>query len=125
MSSNQFDESSFTRPEHHVHPSSEPLPGARGAAPTADYSPTTIERTPSSAFDPNNIDHAATSHNMERTGENAFNTERPLNVEPAPQGGVAVGGDEGAELPMGKASMGDKIIGKTQKVRYSSDYVAL
>ncbi|KAG9310874.1 hypothetical protein JVU11DRAFT_8729 [Chiua virens] len=63
-------------------------------------------------------------------GKNAFNTERPLDVAPAPEGrsilittthlselvtgGVAVGGQP--DLPEGHASMGDKIVGKAQKV---------
>ncbi|KAF8153988.1 hypothetical protein B0H34DRAFT_719922 [Crassisporium funariophilum] len=32
-------------PHHHIHGDSEPIPGARGAAPTVDYTPETIERT--------------------------------------------------------------------------------
>lgn len=31
------------RPEHHMHDTSEPLPGARGAAPAADYTTSNIE----------------------------------------------------------------------------------
>jgi uncharacterized protein YjbJ (UPF0337 family) len=44
----------------------------------------------------------------------AFNSERPLGVAPAPEGGVAIGGQP--NLPEGHANIGDKIVGKTQKV---------
>lgn len=47
-------------------------------------------------------------------GRNAYNSERPLNVEPTNQGGVAINGHEG--LPEGHANMADKMIGKMQKV---------
>ncbi|KAF8555186.1 hypothetical protein OG21DRAFT_1496474 [Imleria badia] len=50
----------------------------------------------------------------EAQGRNAFNSERPLGVTPVPEGGVAIGGQP--NLPEGKANMGDKIVGKTQKV---------
>ena len=45
---------------------------------------------------------------------NAFNSERPLNVEPTNQGGVAINGRE--DLPEGHANIADKMIGKMQKV---------
>ena len=66
-------------------------------------------------------------------GQNAFNSERPLNVKPTQSGkcgvpwliiplniritlgGVARDGREG--LPMGKAGLVDKAIGKVEKVR--------
>ncbi|KAI9568739.1 hypothetical protein HD554DRAFT_2172214 [Boletus coccyginus] len=44
----------------------------------------------------------------------AFNSERPLAVSPVSEGGVAIGGQPG--LSEGHASIGDKIVGKTQKV---------
>ncbi|KAF8419633.1 hypothetical protein L210DRAFT_3401495 [Boletus edulis BED1] len=47
-------------------------------------------------------------------GRNAFNSERPLGVTPVPEGGVAIGGQP--NLPEGHANMGDKIVGKAQKV---------
>ncbi|KAH9003678.1 hypothetical protein EDB86DRAFT_2845944 [Lactarius hatsudake] len=47
-------------------------------------------------------------------GQNAFNSERPLDVQPTQSGGVARDGKEG--LPMGKAGLGDKAIGKIEKV---------
>ena len=50
-------------------------------------------------------------------GQNAFNSERPLNVKPTDQGGVAIGG-RGGDLPEGHANMADKVIGKVQKVTF-------
>ncbi|KAH9170721.1 hypothetical protein EDB89DRAFT_1836952, partial [Lactarius sanguifluus] len=47
-------------------------------------------------------------------GQNAFNSERPLDVQPTQSGGVARDGKEG--LPMGKAGLVDKAIGKVEKV---------
>jgi hypothetical protein len=87
MSSN---ENPITRPEHHMHGSSDPLPGARGAQPAVDYSTTTMEWTPSSAFDPENIDNPNTQSNIARSGsaagQTASNSERPMDVRPAPEG---------------------------------------
>ncbi|KAF5361488.1 hypothetical protein D9758_006207 [Tetrapyrgos nigripes] len=98
-----------TRPEHQVHGSSDPLPGARGAQSGAvDYSPETIERLPASHLN----DQGAPAVHGE--GQNAFNSDRPMNVQPTPAGGVAVDGR--ADLPEGKASMMDKVVGKTEKV---------
>ncbi|KAJ7468703.1 hypothetical protein FB451DRAFT_1092256, partial [Mycena latifolia] len=116
-----------TRPEHHVHKASEPLPGARGGAPAADYSASTMERMPSSAWQDADStqptrevpEFQTTRPDIERsgsaTGRNAFSDERPLNTEPHPEGGVAIdGGHDG--MPMGKASAADKLIGKAQKI---------
>ncbi|KAF7345052.1 hypothetical protein MVEN_01668100 [Mycena venus] len=117
-----------TRPEHHVHKASEPLPGARGGAPAADYSAETMERLPSSVWQNDDasqptreISESQTARpelperSNSATGRTAFSGERPLNTEPHPEGGVAIdGGREG--MPMGKASAADKLIGKAQKV---------
>lgn len=72
------------------------------------------------------------SHQSESArGNTAFTTERPLGVQPTPEGinhsimaiksdsqilagGVAIGGQP--NLPEGHAGFGDKVIGKTQKV---------
>ncbi|GLB44580.1 hypothetical protein LshimejAT787_1702070 [Lyophyllum shimeji] len=103
------------QPGHRLHDSSEPLPGVKGAAPTNDYTPGTMDRTPSSRFRneerSTHVTHAASSHGQ---GKNAFNSERPLDVQPTEAGGVAVGGRP--DLPEGQAGLGDKMIGKTQKV---------
>ena len=48
------------------------------------------------------------------SGQNAFNSERPLNVNPTDQGGVAIDGR--GDLPEGHANIADKMIGKMQKV---------
>ncbi|KAH8976731.1 hypothetical protein EDB92DRAFT_1132130 [Lactarius akahatsu] len=50
----------------------------------------------------------------EAQGQNAFNSERPLNVQPTQSGGVSRDGKEG--LPMGKAGLVDKTFGKVEKV---------
>ncbi|KAJ7662932.1 hypothetical protein B0H17DRAFT_1093274 [Mycena rosella] len=110
------------RPEHHVHKSSEPLPGARGGAPAADYSAGTIERMPSSAWqdaDPaqptrETSEFQSTRPDME-AGRNAFSDERPVNTESHPDGGVAIDGGHDT-TPAGKPSAADKLIGKAQKV---------
>lgn len=55
------------------------------------------------------------SHQSESArGNTAFTSERPLGVQPTPEGGVAIGGQP--NLPEGHAGFGDKVIGKTQKV---------
>jgi hypothetical protein len=82
------------RPEHHVHKSSEPLPGARGGAPTADYSADTMERLPSSVWqdaDPSQPTRETSELQTTRpdttpSGRNAFSEQRPLNTEPHPEG---------------------------------------
>ncbi|KAK7055070.1 hypothetical protein R3P38DRAFT_2844941 [Favolaschia claudopus] len=105
------------RPEHHVHKASEPLPGARGGAPAADYSADTMERLPSSVWQ--NADPSQPTRELdtdESDGRNAFSSERPLNTQPHPEGGVAIDGGHSESMPMGKASAADKLIGKTQKV---------
>lgn len=53
-------------------------------------------------------------YNNSSSGRNAFNSERPLNVKPTDQGGVAIDGR--GDLPEGHANMADKVIGKVQKV---------
>ncbi|KAJ7041134.1 hypothetical protein C8F04DRAFT_170361 [Mycena alexandri] len=116
-----------TRPEHHVHKSSEPLPGARGGAPAVDYTAEHMERLPSSVWQDADASQptreaaelTTAKPDLERSnsgsGRTAFSGERPLNTEPHPEGGVAIdGGNEG--MAMGKASAADKLIGKAQKV---------
>ena len=49
-------------------------------------------------------------------GQNAFNSDRPLDVKPTDQGGVAIDGR--GDLPEGHANIADKMIGKVQKVIY-------
>ncbi|KAI3612723.1 hypothetical protein WG66_014728 [Moniliophthora roreri] len=125
MSSNNFDNSNLNtaavRPEHHVHGSSDPLPGNRGVG-AVDYSAENIERTPTTNWDENKerqfaadqTQHQTMMHDSQQSGKNAFNTERPMNVQPTEAGGVAIDGR--SELPEGHASATDKLIGKTQKV---------
>jgi len=47
-------------------------------------------------------------------GQNVTNSERPMNVKPTDQGGVAIDGR--GDLPEGHANMADKVIGGMQKV---------
>jgi hypothetical protein len=109
-----------TRPEHHLHDTSDRLPGAKGAAPTVDYSVGTVDRTPSSAWDDqptthrtdrgnhhSTTTHSSTTHHptshtgldsakppMTRSdsakGKTAFETERPLGVKPTPAGQLVI-----------------------------------
>ncbi|KAG1767372.1 hypothetical protein EV702DRAFT_754999 [Suillus placidus] len=126
-----------SRPQHQLHDSSQPLPGSgsRAAVQTQDYSPANIERMPSSVVHgkdtPTESDDADStratigtpsagrtardSHQSESArGNTAFTSERPLGVQPTPEGGVAIGGQP--NLPEGHAGFSDKVIGKTQKV---------
>ncbi|KAI0291566.1 hypothetical protein BC826DRAFT_1022504 [Russula brevipes] len=81
-------------PQHHIHNSNEPLPGGHfeGLQPEAQCS----------------------DENPQTQSQNAFNSERPLDVLPTQAGGVARGGRE--DVPMGKASLLDKVVGKAEKV---------
>jgi hypothetical protein len=47
---------SIPRPQHHVHKSSDPLPGAQGGGSTIDYSATAVERIPSAIMETTDID---------------------------------------------------------------------
>ncbi|KAF9264495.1 hypothetical protein L218DRAFT_862576 [Marasmius fiardii PR-910] len=110
------------RPEHHVHGSSDPLPGNRGVDPSIDYRAETIEQSgPNTTWNEGDERQfaagqtgAAGQRSGAHEGKTAFNTERPLNVQPSEAGGVAIGGR--SDLPEGHASATDKLIGKTQKV---------
>lgn len=118
-------------PSHHIHDSSDVLPGARGAAQAApDYSADVTndsgvwqdrnQREFGAGTDTGTVmaggQHSTSPEPFEDTqgGRTAFNEDRPMGVEPTERGGVAVGGDP--NLPEGKAKLADKIIGKTQKV---------
>ncbi|KAF8169197.1 hypothetical protein K438DRAFT_1983505 [Mycena galopus ATCC 62051] len=122
-------------PEHHVHKASEPLPGARGGAPAADYTTETMERLPSSVWqesdpsqptrelaDASDLPPNSQStrpdlpeRNNSATGRTALIGERPMNTETQPGGGVSIdGGHE--STPTGKASGADKVIGKAQQI---------
>ncbi|KAL0575098.1 hypothetical protein V5O48_006874 [Marasmius crinis-equi] len=111
------------RPEHQIHGSSDVLPGSKGVS-NIDYSAENIERSGPNkvwsegderefARDQTSATHPSGTHH-DTSGQNAFNSERPMNVQPTEAGGVAIGGR--SDLPEGKASATDKLIGKTQKV---------
>ncbi|PCH42892.1 hypothetical protein WOLCODRAFT_58811, partial [Wolfiporia cocos MD-104 SS10] len=119
-------------PAHHIHRDSEALPGARGGSSAADYSADVTndsrtwtdnnQRRFGAGTDDSHImaggQHdspgASRATSGSDAGHNAFNQERPLDVEPTSQGGVAIGGQD--NLPEGRAKLTDKLIGKTQKV---------
>lgn len=108
-----------TRPSHHVHQSNDPLPGAKRGVNTVDYSAETMERTPSTWNERTEEQFAHEHPGMaasddQHTKQNAFTEERPMDVQPTSAGGVAVSGN--ADLPQGKPSLMDKVVGKTQKV---------
>ncbi|KAI9511228.1 hypothetical protein F5148DRAFT_1172763 [Russula earlei] len=86
-------------PQHHLHRSDDPLPGRSSR-----------EREPS----PEEQHPQTQEPALHTQGRNAFNSERPLDVQPAPEGGVARGGQD--DLPLGKANILDKVVGKTEKV---------
>ncbi|KAF7373282.1 hypothetical protein MSAN_00537200 [Mycena sanguinolenta] len=75
--------------------------------------------SPTRELDPSDLQSQTRPDLPERsnsaTGRTAFTGERPLNTQPHPEGGVAIdGGHE--DMPMGKASATDKLIGKAQKI---------
>ena len=87
-------------PEHHIHRDSEVLPGARGSAPAPNYSAevTNDERV----WQDNNqrqfgagtddravmggAQHQSAAPPRAQSGRNAYNEDRPLNVQPTSQG---------------------------------------
>ncbi|KAH7906859.1 hypothetical protein BJ138DRAFT_1093573 [Hygrophoropsis aurantiaca] len=125
-----------TRPAHHIHKSSEPLPGSnsRAAAQTQDYSPDTIERTPSSALHDTTASsgpqrgqlHTQTSFGDEDTDSTHATLGSPAPSGPsttrtgaginAPLQGTQQARDELPGVPTGQPKMGDKVIGKAQQL---------
>ena len=92
-------------PEHHQHRSSDVLPGARGANNGAvDYSSnvtndsdvwqTNNERRFGAGTDTDAVmaggQHSTTATNVPSTTDNAFEPERPLNVQPTSAGELTV-----------------------------------
>ncbi|CCL99813.1 uncharacterized protein FIBRA_01837 [Fibroporia radiculosa] len=118
-------------PEHHVHRDSEVLPGAKRGGQAPDYSADVTNDSKTWAdnnqrrFGAGTDDHMVMAGGQHDTlgtrstpdgqqGNNAYTQDRPMDVKPTSQGGVAVGGHD--DLPEGKAKLTDKIIGKAQKV---------
>ncbi|KAJ8518974.1 hypothetical protein ONZ45_g4025 [Pleurotus djamor] len=115
-------------PTRHVHHNSaEPLPGARGARDPIDYSVDNVESMSSAhghhqgadwhqrdSFRQPGTFNPSADDSLSSQGNTAFTRDRPMNVQPAPEGGVSVDGQAG--LPEGHAGFGDKLVGKTQKV---------
>ncbi|KAJ7716477.1 hypothetical protein DFH07DRAFT_947595 [Mycena maculata] len=102
------------RPEHHVHKMSEPLPGARGGAPAADYNPETMARLPSAVW--TEEDGQPTREAGELNQKQTSAEERSSSVHAPPEGGVAVDGEHDDRDAPPKASAADKLIGKAQTV---------
>ncbi|KAH9980579.1 hypothetical protein BJV74DRAFT_856270 [Russula compacta] len=88
-------------PQHQLHSPNEPLPGSR-----TDLQPSEAQHLKKSPS------HEEVTQRAQ--GQNAFNSERPLDVRPTQSGGVARGGQD--DLPIGKANLLDKVIGKAEKV---------
>lgn len=89
-------------PRHQVHNSDDPLPGSH-----PDQQPAEVQQ-----LSDRNLSHEEAA--LRGQGHNAFNSERPLDVHPTRAGGVARAGED--DLPMGKANILDKAIGKMEKV---------
>lgn len=126
-----------SRPEHHLHRDSEPLPNKDS---TTSYDNSRLKEpgpwenrrdtgTGPACFDTRTTlisdvrllgvtgFHQGTPDFQDSSvGQNAFNSERPLNVKPTKEGGVAIDGR--GDLPEGHSNMADKMIGKAQKVIY-------
>ncbi|KDQ52428.1 hypothetical protein JAAARDRAFT_40281, partial [Jaapia argillacea MUCL 33604] len=93
-------------PHHHMHHSGDPLPGNHGVPKADDYSTEATENW--GAHAPTGVPRTKSAK-----GETEVDEDRPLNTQPV-SGGVAVDGKE--DLPEGKASFADKMVGKTQKL---------
>lgn len=111
-------------PRHHMHNSNDPLPGSH------------VDQEPAEVQQRSDKDLSQEEAALRAQGHNAFNSERPLDVHPVRAGkcrrpisgsitdaialaqltgGVARAGDD--DLPMGKASILDKAVGKMEKVK--------
>ncbi|RPD76813.1 hypothetical protein L226DRAFT_611240 [Lentinus tigrinus ALCF2SS1-7] len=112
-------------PTHHVHKSSDVLPGARGAAASDSQSApnysTDVTENPRVWQDAHERMYGAGSDTRAVVAGGQYDSpntgvgsERPMDVQLTEQGGVAPGGNP--NLPEGHAKVTDKIIGKTQKI---------
>ena len=135
-----------SRPEHQLHRESEPLPGSDSVVSGQDQSqdslwenrrdtgtlPTLLATRPppDTTFGlimdirlpgVTGIRQGTPDFQDSSFGQNAFNSERPLNVEPTNQGGVSIDGR--GDLPEGHANVADKMIGKIQKVIYPHSFL--
>lgn len=81
----EFNDAGSTAPPlHHIHNDSSPLPGARGADPTYDYSASKMDRAPNSA-----IEHdqwKAFESDGRTADQTAVDTEKPMDVKPTAGG---------------------------------------
>ncbi|KAF9018665.1 hypothetical protein BDZ89DRAFT_1139860 [Hymenopellis radicata] len=115
---------SSTRPQHHIHGDADPLPGTDRGANPVDYSAESMGESGRQSGGEHmhrrdqqpgeNFDSDFGSSNVGTAPRTAFDSERPMGVQPSSAGGVAVGGRN--DLPEGHATAMDKMIGKTEKV---------
>ncbi|KAE9388489.1 hypothetical protein BT96DRAFT_927061 [Gymnopus androsaceus JB14] len=116
-----MDTAAGIRPTHHVHSSNDPLPGAKKGVNAVDYSTETMERTPSTWNERTEEQFARDQPEWDseiRLGsEQNQKQERHHEEQPNVVGGDLPGpGIASEESKSGKASMMDKVVGKTQKV---------
>ena len=125
------------RPEHHIHRESEPLPmgqsTAHGFDQPGDRSLLEGRRDVGTSFVLLSFSRLSIvllgvtgnhrgapefqDQSFQRDQQDSFDSDRPLNVQPISQGGVAIDRDgDLPDLPEGQANKTDKIIGKVQKV---------
>lgn len=99
--------------QHHVHRDDEPLPGAKGAEPTVDYSPDTMERV--------KLPISEEGNTQDFSSHTKAHHQEPSTQAPVGAGLGAESGTLDDEHTSGstaqKTSLGDKIVGKTQEVR--------
>ena len=117
-------------PAHHVHRDDEPLPGARGAAPAVDYSVDTMEHTrlpPSEEGETQNFhpqSHGQRDFTTQETREPIVHSHsgsgggigHPTHAAHNAESHIPGEHDHGATHPAKKATMTDKLVGKTEAV---------
>ncbi|KAI0060174.1 hypothetical protein BV25DRAFT_1839913 [Artomyces pyxidatus] len=123
------------RPQHRLHDTSEPLPGARSQD-APEYSTGAIEGTGSLPQDrtwndspqimtpnqrPDDWSGSSSRTTSTQDQSTAFNSKRSLNTQKTPSvraGGGVRRGSWKDDLPVGKANVLDKVIGKTEKASW-------
>jgi hypothetical protein len=112
-------------PAHHFHSDKEPLPGAKGGQPTIDYSAENMDRLPNQDFIPpgttgmtHHDTHGPSHIGAHKPAAGAFGHEE----QPGPFGGTTGHGPTthmthpAPGHPQKKATIGDKIVGKTEEL---------
>ncbi|EGN94834.1 hypothetical protein SERLA73DRAFT_187902 [Serpula lacrymans var. lacrymans S7.3] len=98
-----------TRPTHHIHDSSEPLPGsgARNATSAQDYTPANIERTPSSAIHESSTPSDALSQRSTGGYDSPDSTRATMG---SPAVGTGAGGASHISYNQQKSSQGKSAL---------------